>query len=199
MQQALANHQAAVAAAQHQLAVQQAQGHYVGYGYGLGHMMVSSTAQMWPTHLAAPSPIQRSYTADLPAVDSMPDTFGWRGWYFDGTVLVSPSYQTKWNDAELRVAHWDESDVVRGVAGIHALLAPKNWMTCDPGHTEIGPQPVHGIVERFGRFVLGTMGWRAEWVIIRELATHDKEIGLKLKQAYPDAKIHWVRLRSEEL
>jgi hypothetical protein len=50
---------------------------------------------------------------------------------------------------------------------------------------------VTGIVERFGKYVLGTEGWRAEWVMIRTLKAPSVEIGLALEQAYPDVEIYY--------
>jgi hypothetical protein len=51
-------------------------------------------------------------------------------------------------------------------------------------------------VERFGRYVLGTEGWRAEWVVIRELMAPDTETALALMQRYRDVKVH-VREQQE--
>ena len=39
------------------------------------------------------------------------------------------------------------------------------------------------------RFVLGTEGWRAEWVQIRKLAAPTDEIGLALERAFPDVEV----------
>jgi hypothetical protein len=44
---------------------------------------------------------------------------------------------------------------------------------------------VHDIVERFGRHALGTEGWRAEWVVIRELRAPDTETALALMRHCP--------------
>jgi hypothetical protein len=49
---------------------------------------------------------------------------------------------------------------------------------------------VHGIVERFGRYVLGTEGWRAEWCVIRELMAPDAKTALALMKRYPKVKVH---------
>jgi hypothetical protein len=48
---------------------------------------------------------------------------------------------------------------------------------------------VIGVVERFGKYVLGTEGWRAEIVVIRKLRAPSTEIGLKLEQAYPEVEV----------
>src|SRR5258707_15280438 len=50
---------------------------------------------------------------------------------------------------------------------------------------------ITGIVERFGRYVLGTEGWRAEWVMIRKLKAPSTQIGLLLEQAYPDVEVFY--------
>jgi hypothetical protein len=119
-----------------------------------------------------------------------PDTLGWRGWRWDGQVLISPMQGTEWHDATLRVLEWADSAAVRGVAGIHARRLPRDWRRADPAATEIGHCTVHGIVERFGRYVLGTEGWRAEWVVIRELMAPDTETALALMRRYPEVKVH---------
>ncbi len=67
---------------------------------------------------------------------------------------------------------------------------PKHWKVV----SELGSNDncrVCGIVERFGRYVLGTEGWRAEQVVIRELMAPSTEIGLKLEQSYPDVIVHY--------
>jgi hypothetical protein len=51
------------------------------------------------------------------------------------------------------------------------------------------PPIVTGIVERFGRYVLGTEGWRAEWVIVRKLRAPTPEIAEALGRVYPDVEI----------
>ncbi len=124
-----------------------------------------------------------------------PDTLGWREWIWSEADqrLQSPSQKTVWPEAELVVPAWDDGEAVRGVSGVHAHLVPKHWKILGERHREYaqGPDRVHGIVERFGKYVLGTEGWRAEWVIIRELMAPSTEIGLKLEQAYPDVIIHY--------
>jgi hypothetical protein len=127
--------------------------------------------------------------ASAPAPDA-PDTLGWRGWRWNGQVLVSPIQKTEWHDSALRIEEWSDNDAVRGHAGIHARRLPRDWRRADPAVTEIGRCDVHGIVERFGRFVLGTEGWRAEWVVIRELMAPDAETALALMRKYPDVKVH---------
>jgi hypothetical protein len=119
-----------------------------------------------------------------------PDTVGWRGWRWDGHLLLSPVQGTLWHDATLRAVEWADSAAVRGVAGIHARRLPIDWLRADPSRTEIGRCDVHGIVERFGRYVLGTEGWRAEWVVIRELMAPDTKTALALMQRYPEVKVH---------
>jgi len=119
-----------------------------------------------------------------------PDTLGWRGWRFDGEVLISPTRGTRWCDNTLRAERWSDSDAVRGLGGIHARRLPRDWGQADPSVTDIGRCDVHGIVERFGRYVLGTEGWRAEWVVIRELMAPDTETALALMRKYPDVRVH---------
>jgi len=65
-----------------------------------------------------------------------------------------------------------------------------DWRRADPRLTEIGHCDVHGIVERFGHYVLGTEGWRAQWVVIRELMAPDSKTALALMGRYPEVKVH---------
>src|SRR5262245_6306358 len=131
----------------------------------------------------------RAAHASAPAPDA-PDTLGWRGWRWNGRVLVSPMQRTEGHDTTLRAEEWSDSAAVRGFAGIHARRLPRDWRKADPLLTEIGRCDVHGIVERFGRFVLGTEGWRAEWVVIRELMAPDTKTALALMRKYPDVRVH---------
>lgn len=126
-----------------------------------------------------------------------PDTLGWREWTWDAKAkcLKSPSQGALW-PTEQHIAHqWSETDAVRGVAGIHALLVPKHWKILhELGHRPLGGssgEVITGIVERFGKYVLGTEGWRAEQVIIRELLAPSTEIGLQLEQTYPNVIVHY--------
>jgi hypothetical protein len=130
---------------------------------------------------------QKRFLAPSPDV---PDTLGWRGWRWDGSTLVSPQQRTPWHEPSLHAERWSDSAAVRAQAGIHARLVPTDWRRADPRLTEIGHCDVHGIVERFGHYVLGTEGWRAEWVVIRELMAPDAETALALMQVYPEVRVH---------
>lgn len=137
------------------------------------------------------------------------DTFGWRCWVWDMTAreLRSPQHCTPWPSPELRCEDWSQDDVVRGVSGIHAALVPENWIAQtipeaggvteaflkDFGAGQHACIMLHGIVERFGKFVLGTEGWRAEWVVIRKLQAPTTEIGLALEATFPDVEIVYDR------
>lgn len=128
-----------------------------------------------------------------------PDTLGWRVWHWDQHLkkLKSPSQKTVWETPELRVEKWSTSDAVRGVAGIHAARMPYDWKNASLQGTELeflaygGNIAIRGVVERFGKYVLGTEGWRAEWVIIRKLKAPSTEIGLQLEQAYPEVEVSY--------
>jgi hypothetical protein len=113
-------------------------------------------------------------------------------------------------------AKWSFSAAVRGKAGIHAARMPYDWRRASLKDTELeafaitgttqlawiainstfnsGDLPethIIGIVERFGKYVLGTEGWRAEWVIIKALKAPTTEVGLLLEQAYPDVEVYY--------
>ena len=67
---------------------------------------------------------QAKIRACAPAPDA-PDTLGWRGWRFDGQVLISPMQGTRWCDATMRAELWSDGDAVRGFSGIHARRLPR--------------------------------------------------------------------------
>jgi hypothetical protein len=130
---------------------------------------------------------------------SQPDTLGWRAWRWDPSqrCLVSPHQGTPWPQAELRTAVWSDEDAVRGAVGIHARRMPRDWRGAawpDAGSME-GPSPtqllVTGVVERYGRYVLGRTGWRSEWVMVRALRAPSTEIGLALEHAYPGVPVYY--------
>lgn len=130
---------------------------------------------------------------------AQPDTLGWRAWLWseEHQLLESPHQHTIWPEAELVVPNWDEGEAVRGSAGIHARLVPKNWRIIGwpdgdgSGALHESPLLVTGIIERFGHYVLGTTGWRAEWVVIKELVAPSTDIGLAIERAYPDVIVHY--------
>ena len=122
--------------------------------------------------------------------------FGWRAWDWDPErkMLRSPvQTQYTWEFPELRVEKWDTDTVVEGRAGIHARLMPMDWTIAMPDSLPFvlcrRNTCVTGVVERFGKFVLGEIGWRAEWVIIRKLLAQDQELGFQLEMAYPDVAV----------
>lgn len=147
---------------------------------------------MRPSRAAIAAEIRLARKLDSRPSYGRPDTLGWRTWRWDTRqrVLVSPAQGTPWPDLEHRVPHWEERDAVRGHAGVHACRLPKgDWRHARrPG--DMPHANVLGLVERFGKFVLGSMGWRAEWVIIRELLAPDEFTAQAIRAAYPDAVVH---------
>jgi hypothetical protein len=142
------------------------------------------------------------YQASLALQDPhAPDTLGWRVWYWDPKKkrLVSPHQGTVWETPELRVKKWDKGEAVRGVAGIHAARLPRDWRRAQlEHHGELSYYSnlarvlaIVGVVERFGKYVLGTEGWRAEIVVIRKLRAPNTKIGLELEKAYPDVEVYY--------
>lgn len=134
--------------------------------------------------------------AALPAVDA-PDTLGWRAWYWERGHLVSPYRHTPWETPECIADAWTDDGALRGTAGIHALRLPRNWLRARWEDSDWGKQHeitafviVTGVVERFRRYVLGTDGWRAEWVIIRELMAPDVRTMIALMRTYPEVRVH---------
>ncbi len=135
---------------------------------------------------------------------TLPSEFGWRCWRWDlvNHRLSSPHQGTVWDGPELRCEAWSEAEAVRGESGIHAHLAPVDWasrltdeasgglalLTAD-GDRLVAYVPVCGIVERFGKYVLGEGGWRCEWAMIRKLRAPTAEIGLQLERAFPEVEV----------
>lgn len=119
------------------------------------------------------------------------DNMGWRGWNWDTQEkrLVSPAYRAIWDGPELRTDKWCFEDTLRGVAGIHARRVPRDWKAALWGGHDAPESTVTGLVERFGKFVLGELGWRAEWVIIRKLLAPTEEMGLLLEMTYPEVEV----------
>lgn len=141
-----------------------------------------------------------------------PDTLGWRCWLWDSALkrLRSPHRGTVWRTACLSAEHWSDEGAVRGVSGIHARRMPQDWLRAGwiyMGHQEGDISDarllVHGIVERFGRYVLGDRGWRAEHVMIHELAAPSVPVMLALMEAYPGVRVtldpHAVQHENEEV
>lgn len=133
-----------------------------------------------------------------------PNTLGWRAWYWleKDKVLMSPCMGTLWETRVLTAPNWSKVNAVRNEAGIHALLVRRHWKLTGWFDDSVGVSDpsrlVHGIVERFGRFVLGTEGWRAEQVKILELMAPSTEIGLQLEQKYPGVIIHYPDQEEDE-
>lgn len=166
------------------------------------------------------------YTGDEIYGPPQPPHMGWRYWSWSPSrrLLISHMYRAVWRDPELTAVNWDGSEENqhkhRLVAGIHALRVPPQWWKAK--HTDVDAcgsrltrqQPrdgvnvgetapwtddeisVHGIVEYVGSFVLGTDGWRAEHVFIREFLAPTTEIALQLELAFPDIP---VRVKEPEV
>ncbi len=185
----------------------------LGGGLPTGHGVFSSMSAVHSQHLMAQA--QMGLLSAVPHPPPMPqfkrdprvpDTMGWREWVWNSAeeCLQSPVQLTLWREAHLKAETWDKKDVIRGVAGIHALLVPKHWKVMhELGMSPASGGPPHGfsvvgIVERYGKFVLGTEGWRAQQVVIRELVAPSTEIGLKMEQRYPDVIIHYMDEEGDE-
>lgn len=147
----------------------------------------------------------RSLRAGLPS-RSAPSTLGWRAWNWDAVarVLRSPHRGTPWPTAACQASAWSDEDALRGRAGIHARRMPRDWRRAiwKPSDTQQeGPAPhpglVCGIVERYGRAIVGPLGWRAEHVVIRGLVAPSIEMVLALMERYPDVEVVLATSRQE--
>lgn len=128
-----------------------------------------------------------------------PDTLGWRtfDWHPTKHCLMSPVQKTLWETPELRVENWSEVSAVRGHAGIHACRLPRgDWRKAQCPH-DMPNLPIVCLVERFGKFVLGKEGWRAEWVLIKEIMVPDEATARAARRVYPEIPVsvaqkgHW--------
>jgi hypothetical protein len=123
----------------------------------------------------------------------LPSIYGWREWYLDrqSYILQSPMRRTPWPTAALQAHTWSNEPLVHEHEGVHAHRCPADWrinQDCWPQW----PNSITGVVERFGRAVLGRNGWRAEHVVIRELIARDREIALALSMRYRSVRVWWV-------
>jgi hypothetical protein len=126
-----------------------------------------------------------------------PETLGWRTWNWNARerCLMSPSQGTLWPTPDHMVPKWDTQEVVRGKAGIHACRLPRgDWKLATPPSDMLNGRIV-GLVERFGKFVLGTEGWRAEMAVIKELVVPDEATYRLIKHTYPEVIIHLAHER----
>lgn len=127
-----------------------------------------------------------------------PDTLGWRIWLWrrdksGNHVLMSPVRRTPWPGPELRAECWSLSAAVEGEAGVHALRMPRDWRRAvwqQSRYCEGLGAVIIGVVERWGHAVVGSRGWRAEWVRILELQAPDAETALAIMQRYPEVRVH---------
>lgn len=155
-----------------------------------------------PTRKEVADQIRRARNWDSRPSHVKPDTLGWRTWVWNPRerCLMSPQQKVLWPGHDLVIKEpWNEADVVRGKSGIHACRLPKgDWkQALAPGDMPKGT--ILGLVERFGKFVLGAEGWRAEWVVIKELVAPDEAVARLLRATYPEVAIHiahdrhWIR------
>lgn len=120
---------------------------------------------------------------------------GWRTfhWSFSHMRLKSPAQGTIWDGPELVVqeGHWSTDEAIRGHSGIHACRLPieADWKEALRPH-DMPWGPLVALCERFGKYVLGEVGWRAEWVIIREILCPTAEVARVVQMIYPEVKVH---------
>lgn len=160
-------------------------------------------------------------------IEYLPDEMGWRYWNWSPSrlTLCSPLYRSVWREREFVAVNWPKRRAnpdERNHTGIHAARAPVDWWRRTNGELrKVGDKAgqsgistnvqvgetlayvddeiiVQGLVERFGGFVRGTRGWRAEMVIIMEFLAPNNRIGLQLEQAFPDVPVRYLDPPVEE-
>lgn len=174
-----------------------------GFGLATG----AQISREYPTREAAARwlrdvviPEARKRNASLPDPNANA-ALGWRCWTIDPLtgILHSPLRIAAWPDGELRCDDFPESPhgQPESAAGIYALLMPRDWkragtesLPFDANQTA-EDSLVTGVVERFGRYILGAKGWRAEWVVIRELQAQTVETKTLLERQYPNIPV-WL-------
>jgi hypothetical protein len=153
----------------------------------------------WPFHPGRRE-LARIIRAHYRANPFLPSVYGWRKWYFDTKtyVLKSPVMHTPWPTAALQAHTWSNEPLVHGYDGVHARRCPADWRS----NEECWPEwaiLVTGIVERYGRAVLGRNGWRSEHAVIRELIARDYKIALALSMRYTSVRVWCVDPRTNTL
>ena len=117
-------------------------------------------------------------------------TLGIRSWLYDEDrgCLLSSTREFQWLQSRVTAESFTVSDTVFGDAGIHAHRLPRdvNYWLLKNRH---GYGPVHGIVERFGLYVLGKKGWRSEHAQIRKLWAPTPKLAALLRTRYPDVEV----------
>lgn len=108
----------------------------------------------------------------------------------DDGRIYSPTQQTLWTSAKMEAEHWADVEVVRGTSGIHAAWPPR-----DRKAKPIIDHPDRSLfvayVRGYGRYVQGTMGWRAQKVIIDTIFLPPSKLNRdwfmrNMTGAYPD-------------
>jgi hypothetical protein len=103
---------------------------------------------------------------------------GWRYWRVSSALpdlLISPFRQTRWDGPVLTAHTWSTHDAVQGLAGIHATHTQKQarrFAALERGYRgsyTYTTTVAIGRVRAYGRYVVGTNGWRAERVIVDKL------------------------------
>lgn len=141
--------------------------------------------------LAAAIKQVRQHRLRMNARDDYGSLLGVRAFKLTGNYLLqSPSQNTIWTEDHLTTSNWDEGEVVRGLAGIHAAWPPMSFAS-RPLIDTIADVGVIASVRASGRFVAGKEGWRAEKVIVdtvylpSHILTHWRIIKRLTKQ-YPN-------------
>lgn len=82
------------------------------------------------------------------------------------STLRSPHRGTIWDGPTLSAFEWSDEAACEGNAGIHALSSSLAIPAYSPPALYYGSVHITGRVRGYGRYVLGTRGWRAERVVI---------------------------------
>jgi hypothetical protein len=123
--------------------------------------------------------------------------------------LQSPNQGTIWESNVLQIAdEWQETEIVRGAAGIHAAWPPRSLMVA-PLIDTVKPDAVSlfSCVRGYGRYVAGTEGWRAEKVIVDRVFLPESirsrwRMMKRLEKLYPEISFEeqpWTLERSLKL
>lgn len=129
------------------------------------------------------------------------------GTFWEDSELIAPNYEgssysefgqggvhayivpENWKNEGLREIDWDVAHTLKNKLGYsrRRCWSDSPYPPSEPYIEDF--IPIKGIIERYGKYTLGTRGWRAERAVIRQLLAPNTEIGLALEKQYPEVEI----------
>ena len=146
-------------------------------------------------------PMQNAINTSHKVDPKAPTELGFRHWKYADGYLISPQYTRIWLTPEMRGEVDFGNTNVEGNSGVHAErmpVDPDKFVQLSYNHPicmsyNNSEVIVWGVVERFGDYILGEKGWRAEWVMIRTLYAPNNKIGQELERTYPEVRVRYLQ------